>query len=671
MAYTKEPDQLSIKTNVDLLKERQTATFDVASLTQILDGGKAKTRRRKQLESLVLSDPTLNPLDRSVDRLELYDRSLRKAARVYELKVKHNWSPEDMKMVLRMLNDEHALGVHEVMFIPCIERLGTAAQRAKWLPRAHTLEIIGTYAQTELGHGTNLAGLETTATYEPSSGQFILNTPTLSAMKWWPGNLAKTANHALVLAQLWIAGKKFGMQAFMVQLRSLEDHTLLPGIETGDIGPKMGVPYTDNGYLILKNVRIPRDHMLAGFAKVSADGQFSKVGSDQVNYLTMVYVRAKIVDWAFNGVSEAVTIATRYSAARRQGSMKPGDPEVQIMDYMTQQYKLFPALAAAYALFFAKEQIMKEYVRVTKEIQEDSNFKSLPEFHGILCGMKALSTTTAVEEIEVLHRGCGGHGYLVSSGLPGLLGFHLVLFTGEGENTVLYLQSARYLMKSFAKSTMGQPLPATVQYLSRDWSSYECPVRSERDCLNHNVISDIHLKRASYLVKRAADHLQRRLSAGDPQHVAWNRASIDLVTAAVGHAQAFVVCNFCTSLSQLDADTQILEVLSTLCSFYGLHLIIKHSGEFLEAGSISGNQLELIRRQEQALLAVIRPNAVALCDAFDYHDVTLNSALGGYDGNVYEELYGRAKQCVLNKTEVLPSYYKHIQPLQRRLKARL
>jgi acyl-CoA oxidase len=78
--------------------------------------------------------------------------------------------------------------------------------------------------QTELGHGTFVRGLETTATYDTESQEFILHTPTLTATKWWPGGMGKTSTHAVVMARLVIRGKDHGPHAFIVQLRSLEDH---------------------------------------------------------------------------------------------------------------------------------------------------------------------------------------------------------------------------------------------------------------------------------------------------------------------------------------------------------------------------------------------------------------------------------------------------------------
>lgn len=41
--------------------------------------------------------------------------------------------------------------------------------------------------QTELGHGTFIRGLETTATYDPKTQEYIINSPTLTSYKWWPG----------------------------------------------------------------------------------------------------------------------------------------------------------------------------------------------------------------------------------------------------------------------------------------------------------------------------------------------------------------------------------------------------------------------------------------------------------------------------------------------------
>jgi acyl-CoA oxidase len=92
---------------------------------------------------------------------------------------------------------------------------------------------------TELGTGSNVPGIQTTATYDKEKQQFIINTPNLQATKWWIGGAADTATHAVVFARLILEGMDFGPNIFVVQLRDLKDHTLMPGVSIGDCGSKM------------------------------------------------------------------------------------------------------------------------------------------------------------------------------------------------------------------------------------------------------------------------------------------------------------------------------------------------------------------------------------------------------------------------------------------------
>lgn len=79
------------------------------------------------------------------------------------------------------------------------------------------------------------------------------------------------------------------------------------------------------------------------------------------------------------------------------------------------------------------------------------------------------------------------------------------------------------------------------------------------------------------------------------------------------------------------------------------------------------SQITQVNQRIKELLTAIRPDAVALVDAFDFQDVTLGSVLGRYDGNVYENLFEWAKKSPLNKSEVHESYYKYLKPLQSKL----
>jgi hypothetical protein len=79
--------------------------------------------------------------------------------------------------------------------------------RVSTTPPMSCMQIIGTYAQTELGHGTFVRGLETVAVYDEQACEFVIHSPTLTATKWWPGGLGKTATHVICMARLFLKGK--------------------------------------------------------------------------------------------------------------------------------------------------------------------------------------------------------------------------------------------------------------------------------------------------------------------------------------------------------------------------------------------------------------------------------------------------------------------------------
>jgi acyl-CoA oxidase len=86
------------------------------------------------------------------------------------------------------------------------------------------------------------------------------------------------------MAKLIIDQKECGIHAFVVQLRSLEDHSVVAGLELGDIGKKFGFDATDNGYLRFNQLRVPRFNMLMRFAHVTLEGNFERTGSELLMY---------------------------------------------------------------------------------------------------------------------------------------------------------------------------------------------------------------------------------------------------------------------------------------------------------------------------------------------------------------------------------------------------
>ncbi|XP_075375278.1 peroxisomal acyl-coenzyme A oxidase 1 isoform X3 [Mycteria americana] len=600
--------------NADLRRERAAATFQPELLTHVLDGGAERTRRRKEIEALVFNDPDFQHEDLNfLSRSQRYEQAVRKSAlMVMKLREYGIADPEEIYWFKSFVHRgrPEPLDLHLGMFLPTLLTQATPEQQDRFFMPAWNLEIIGTYAQTEMGHGTHLRGLETTATYDPATQEFILNSPTVTSIKWWPGGLGKTSNHAIVLAQLYTQGQCKGLHAFIVPIRQLGTHEPLPGITVGDIGPKFGYDEMDNGYLKMDNFRIPRENMLMKYAQVEPDGTYVKPLSDKLTYGTMVFIRSLIVGDSARSLSRACTIAIRYSAVRHQSELKPGEPEPQILDYQTQQYKLFPLLATAYAFHFVGAYIKDTYRRVSGDINE-GDLSELPELHALTAGLKAFTSWTASAGIEECRMACGGHGYSRCSGIPDIYVTFTPSCTYEGENTVMMLQTAR-------------------------------------------------------LVEAAAKNLQAELNHRKSKEDAWNRTSVDLVRASEAHCHYVIVKLFTAKLSEI-SNAAVRAVMTELCLLYALYGISKNTGDFLQAGILTSAQVTQVNQHMKELLGIIRPNAVALVDSFDFHDVHLGSVLGRYDGNVYENMFEWAKKSPLNNTEVHESFHKHLKPMQAKL----
>uniref|UniRef100_A0A8C5ZAG7 Acyl-coenzyme A oxidase n=1 Tax=Marmota marmota marmota TaxID=9994 RepID=A0A8C5ZAG7_MARMA len=605
--------------NPDLRRERAAATFNPELITHILDGSPEKTRRRREIENLIMNDPDFQHEDYNfLTRSQRYEVAVKKSASM--VKKLREFGIADPDEIMWFKNFVHRgrpepLDLHLGMFLPTLLHQATAEQQERFFMPAWNLEITGTYAQTEMGHGTHLRGLETTATYDPKTQEFILNSPTVTSIKWWPGGLGKTSNHAIVLAQLFTQGKCYGLHAFIVPIREIGTHKPLPGITVGDIGPKFGYEEMDNGYLKMDNYRIPRENMLMKYAQVKPDGTYVKPLSDKLTYGTMVFVRSFLVGEAARSLSKACTIAIRYSAVRHQSEIKP--------------------------------------------------------LHALTAGLKAFTTWTANAAIEECRMACGGHGYSHSSGIPNIYVTFTPACTFEGENTVMMLQTARFLMKSYDHVHSGELVCGMVSYLndlpSQRIQPQHVAVRpTVVDINSPDSLTEAYKLRAARLVDIAAKNLRNEMSHRKSKEVAWNLTSVDLVRASEAHCHYVVVKLFSEKLLKIQ-DKSIQAVLRNLCLLYCLYGISQKAGDFLQGNIMTGSQITQVNQRIMELLTIIRPNAVALVDAFDFKDVTLGSVLGRYDGNVYENLFEWAKKSPLNQTEVHESYHKHLKPLQSKL----
>ncbi|GCC21904.1 hypothetical protein chiPu_0000286 [Chiloscyllium punctatum] len=672
-AAAKGPYKVQSAINPDIASERTAPGFPLEKLVNLLDGGAERTRIRRAVEHVVNGDTVFSRENEYfLTPTEQYELAVKRAVHLWQKMKELGWMDDgpELQFAYRIMGGNLAFGVHNGVFIPTITELGTDAQIAKWVPLAKDYQIIGTYAQTELGHGTYLRGLETTASFDPSNQDFILNTPKPSSIKWWPGDLGRSANHAVVLAQLYTQEKCHGMHAFIVQIRSLLDHSALPGVKIGDIGPKMAFEHVDNGYLILQNVRIPKENMLNRHSEVTSDGRYIKKSFDKINYIAMVLTRVKVIaSEMVIPLSKACVIALRYSVVRRQSELKPGEMEAKILDYQTQQQKLLPQLATTFAFHFMSSSLETFCNQVKVQIKSKGDASSLPELHALSAGLKALISDACSAGVEVCRRACGGHGYSKLSGLPSLYTWVVASCTYEGENTVLQLQTARFLIKCLNKIDCGEPLPQSVSYLYEPVTSH-CSAKEKSDFLKPFIYIESYKHRAHRLIKDAGIKLQSLLQSGVEQHVAWNSTSVQLARAAVAHCHYIVVKNFVETLEKLKFEPEIQQVVKMLCDLYALTGILDTTGDFLYDGYLTGKQLDLMTTSQQRLLSLVRKKAISIADALDYPDKQLNSAIGNYDGYVYQRLFEWVQKAPTN-AKVNPAYEKYLKPRFRLAQSKL
>ncbi|ETW07011.1 hypothetical protein, variant 1 [Aphanomyces invadans] len=464
--------------NADVLASercRSPATLAI-EMSEVFTHGSQASRETymrlcKLLEAHLSFEDAQKMLSESIENQRVL--ALRLACLVEKLILMHRLSNTDAE-VLRVISQDltgYATPtlLHHAMFTKNLASIFTPEQVAAWGTPIDSFQWLGCYAQTELGHGSNLRSLETTATFLPDVDEFELHSPTLTSIKYWPGALASTANMAVVYARLLIHGTDHGVHSFLLQLRDFTTHKPLPGITVGHIGNKLAFNTVDNGYLKLDRVRIPRANMAMKFSTVARDGTYSRAdgAKRELSYFTMLQMRFHMVHGSAKTLSKAATIAVRYSAIRLQGlSATAPHGEVRVLDYQSQQHRVLPRVAESFAIFATSHVYNAFCTQATAMVDtspDSIDATSLAMAHAISCALKVAASELCTRGIEICRRACGGHGYLQSSGLPELGGFAAQFVTAEGENYVISQQTTRTLLKLVGAYRMGVALPPSLE----------------------------------------------------------------------------------------------------------------------------------------------------------------------------------------------------------------
>src|SRR5215217_4568034 len=294
-------------------------------------------------------------------------------------------------------------GVQWGLFGGAIENLGTERHHEAYVQRIINLDLLGCFAMTETGHGSDVQALETTATYDPATQEFVIDSPTRTARKDYIGGAAETATVAAVFAQLITPdGVGHGVHCFVVPIRDEEGNDL-PGVTTSDCHYKGGLPGVDNGRIQFDHVRIPRESLLNKYADVAEDGTYtSPIENPNRRFFTMLgtLIRGRVTvgGSAAAAARVALDIATRYALQRRQFQAPDDEREVLLMDYLVHQRRLFPLIAKSYALQFAQNELVAK----THDLQtaEDPDPEEQRELESRAAGLKAANTWHATRSIQ-------------------------------------------------------------------------------------------------------------------------------------------------------------------------------------------------------------------------------------------------------------------------------
>ncbi|KAJ4846938.1 hypothetical protein Tsubulata_011493, partial [Turnera subulata] len=270
------------------------------------------------------------------------------------------------------------MAVHFFLWGSYIKFVGTK-HHEKWLKATESYELQAT---------------ETVATYDSSTGEFVVNTPCESAQK-----------HMIGLA---------------ANIRDGNGKTC-PNVRIADCGLKSGLNGIDNGQIWFDNVRIPRENLLNGVADVLPDGRYV----------------AKIKDPR----EVSLAIAIRYALSRRAFSVTPNGPEALLLDYPSHQRRLLPLLAKTYAMTFAGN-----WLKVFFTKREPQSYKTV---HIFSVAFKAIFSWHSMRTLQECREACGAQGMKAHNRLGLMVAESDGQLTYEGDNNLLILQVSKILLSEF------------------------------------------------------------------------------------------------------------------------------------------------------------------------------------------------------------------------------
>jgi acyl-CoA oxidase len=624
-------------------------SVDVASLRQVLDG---RWRDVREQARELAQDPRFAVTvgaDVEQQRADVLDKLMALAGPTYSgLGFPSRYGGQDdvggsvTAFEMLAFGDLSLLvkaGVQWGLFGGAILHLGTRRHHDAYLADIITGKLLGCFAMTETGHGSDVANVRTTATYDPQHDQFVINTPDDDARKDYIGNAARDGRVAVVFAQLIIGDDEHGVHAFVVPIRD-EAGRPMPNVRLDDCGLKAGLNGVDNGRIWFDSVRIPRDNLLNRYGSVADDGMYTtpidnKTARFFTQLGTLVQGRICVAGGAGSAAKVALTIALRYGEARRQFAA-PGGGEIRVLDYLGHQRKLLPALAKTYALHFAQLQLVQLLHETTpslesiadqgEQIEDDPRRR---ELEARAAGIKAVATWHATKTIQDCREACGGAGYLAENRLPQLKADTDVFTTFEGDNTVLLQLVAKELLTGYrdhfgeldllgaARFVTDQAFDTVIEKVGGRRLVQRLidatPRREEESLLDRSWQLSMFEYRERHLLETLARRLRRAADSDDPFAI-FNAAQDHLLLAARAQVDMLLLQAFADALDE--ADSSVRETLAPVCDLFALSVIEDQRAWFQEHGRLTAARAKSVIVEVNRLCGHLRPSALDLMAAF-------------------------------------------------------
>ncbi len=521
-------------------------------------------------------------------------------------------------------------GVQFGLFGGSIQKLGTKKHHDKYLEDAGSASLLGCFAMTETGHGSNVRGIKTTATYDKKTDNIIIQTPGQNDNKEYIGN-ALHSKMASVFAQLIVDGKNEGVHAILVPLRN-EKHELLPGIKIEDNGYKLGLNGVDNGKIWFDQVSVPRENLLNKYGDVRSDGSYhSQIKNSNKRFFTMLGTlvggRICVARAGLGGAKFALAVAIKHALKRRQFNDSIKVQEDLLMDYPTHQLRLTPLVASAYVYHVALDKIMEAYC--------DQSQPDKREVETQVAGLKSIITWYANSAIQECREACGGKGYLLENRIADLKGDVDIFTTFEGDNTVLLLLAAKGVLSDFKSEFNSAGFSAVLKILGIQISNKLTtinPVYSNKVDKEHLYNPKFHKHAFEYRTRRLTYTLAMRIrdyiKKGMPSYQAFLKVQTHLVALGKAYSCELAYNFYCDFVDTIPNEKNRL-LFQKLGTLHALQTIREDAEWYLEQGYIGGTKSKAIRQRVERLCTELRPHIHILVDGFGIPDHCMSAPIAG------------------------------------------